>query len=94
MLQANRGWSDSEWNQRQTELQQRGLLDHHLNITPTGRELRAQIEHITDTQAATPYAAVDERIVAELSNLLDPIVRTIAAIGVIPYPNPMGLPRL
>ena len=60
-------------------------------VTPDGRALRASIEAATDARAAEPFGGVDTDAVLRA---LDPVARAIAAADEIPFPNPMGLPKI
>jgi hypothetical protein len=86
----NRGWSADEWEARRIALVGRGLLRHDGSITAEGRALRHSVEATTDTAAARPFEDVGS--VETVIDSLDPAARAVAASGVIPYPNPMGLP--
>ncbi|MBW3618925.1 MAG: hypothetical protein KY461_01660 [Actinobacteria bacterium] len=92
LLRDNRGWSDDDWAAATMTLQARGLLAGG-RVTAAGGQLRAAVEARTDDLAGAPYAllADDER--AELLTVLARPARAVAAAGVIPFPNPMGLPR-
>ena len=78
-LQANRGWTDEEWEAAQVRLEARGDL----------AALKRRIEDRTDDVAAPAFAAIDgERLVSAL----EPLRTAILDAGAIPVPNPMGLP--
>jgi hypothetical protein len=87
-----RGWSEQEWRQAHGELLERGWL--HADGTPTsaGRAARNEIEALTDRLCEPATAALGltelEGLGAELHRLAQRIVRS----GVIPYPNPTGVP--
>ena len=90
VFRGNRGWSADEWEARRTALVGRGLLRHDGSISAEGRALRHSVEATTDTAAAQPFEDVGS--VETVIDALDPAARAVAAWGVIPYPNPMGLP--
>ena len=90
-LQPNRGWSDGEWDAAAGELAGRGWLDERGRATATGLEVHRDVETRTDRLAAQPWTALGEADQARLSDLLTPLAA--AAATVVPYPNPMGLPR-
>jgi hypothetical protein len=91
LLRDNRGWSAMEWEMARAALVNRGFITATGAVTPDGRATRAAVEAATDARAAERFADVDpDALVAAL----DPVARTIAASGLIPYPNPMGLPRV
>lgn len=92
LLRDNRGWTDGDWAAATARLEQQGLVAGG-TTTPAGDAVRGGIEARTDELAGAPYAALaaDER--TELLDLLRPAATTVAA-GVIPFPNPIGLPPL
>ena len=91
LLQESRGWTPQEWDAACDRLRARGLLDAAGGLTVDGAALRQRIEADTDRLAAEAYAGLAdgarERLVADLTPLAD----AVAAAGVIPYPNPIGL---
>ncbi|MBW8483647.1 SCO6745 family protein [Actinomadura parmotrematis] len=91
-LKDSRGWSDEEWDAARRALTERGLLDERGAATAEGRALREHIEERTDRIAAQPYAAVADP--EELRRLLTPLARAVADSGELPFPNPIGLPRI
>ena len=89
---ASRGWSAERQRAAWAELVDRGLVDES-GLTDHGVALRAQVEAVTDARAAEPYvvALADDRwetLVDRLSRVASDVVRS----GIIPFPNPMGLP--
>jgi hypothetical protein len=90
-LRDNRGWSTEDWAAAASRLERRGLV-HGDRATRAGASLHERIEQTTDELAAAPYAALaaDDLEVAERS--LDTVASAVVAAGVIPFPNPMGLP--
>jgi len=90
----NRGWSDGEWAGAGQRLADRGLLDAD-TLTAAGRRLRSDVEDLTDSLAGTPLElALGRAATDELLRDLTPSATAVAGSGTIPYPNPMGLPRL
>ena len=90
-LQPNRGWSDDEWDAAAGELAARGLLDGSGRATGEGLEVHRDVESRTDRLAAQPWTALTVAEQQRLASLLAPLAA--AAEAVVPYPNPMGLPR-
>lgn len=88
----SRGWSPGEWELARHRLESRGLVVDQ-QITPEGSALRRSIEETTDQLAARPFAALGPDDRASLYDGLDTIARHVVATGVIPHPNPMGLPQ-
>jgi len=95
VLRDNRGWSTDEWEAATDRLRTRGVLEPSAGgPTIAGRTLRDDTERRTDELAAQPYDALSddeaERLVESAAGLAEPIVSS----GAIPFPNPMGLPRV
>ncbi|MFD0686511.1 SCO6745 family protein [Actinomadura fibrosa] len=90
-LRESRGWSREEWDAAAEALAGRGLLDGD-EPTEAGRALKAEIERRTDALAAPPYRVLDdpEGLFADLA----PLARAVTEAGDMPFPNPIGLPRL
>ena len=86
-LQPNRGWTDAEWDAAAGELAGRGWLDHDGRPTAAGRDAHRAVEERTDELAARPWSAD----AAPLIEVLAPLAA--AAGAVLPYPNPIGVPR-
>lgn len=83
ILREARGWSPEEWDAATRRLAERGLLHD-------ARGLRARIESRTDDLAVRPYRHLDDP--ARLLGRLTPLARGITSAGLIPFPNPIGLP--
>jgi hypothetical protein len=92
VLQPNRGWTDEEWWGARRSLIERGLLSD-LGVTEHGRALRREIESTTDRVAAERFAAIGSELRREILQSLAVSAHAVAASGLIPFPNPMGLPR-
>jgi hypothetical protein len=90
-LQPNRGWSDSAWDAAARALTARGLLDGDGRPTAAGEALHRAVEESTDRLAAQPWTTLTTPDQTRLARLLAPLAD--AAEVVVPYPNPMGLPR-
>jgi hypothetical protein len=91
-LQPNRGWTDEEWSAAARRLTERGWLAGN-ELTAVGAAGRQAIEEATDRGAERGFATLsaDER--RELDALLERLAGPVVDSGVIPYPNPMGVPR-
>ena len=87
-LQPNRGWTDTEWDAAAGALAERGWLDGDGRPTAAGEAVHQAVEDQTDRLAAQPWAATSE---ADVSRVLATLAG--AAGAVVPYPNPMGVPR-
>ena len=91
----NRGWTEDEWDAAARRLERRGLLDDTGAITDAGRQLRGDIEALTDSLADEPLGlALDRPGQERLIEALTAPAESIAASGTLPFPNPMGLPSL
>ena len=93
MMQPSRGWTDEEWSASQRRLQARGLLDSGGRLTKTGGALRRDVEDLTDRLAAGPVERLGSTGVERAIELATTISRHLIDSGVIPVPNPTGLPR-
>lgn len=93
VLRDNRGWSEEDWGAATAALASRGLLHADGRVTDSGRTLHAVIEERTDRLAASPYQGLSDAAVTDLHGALSACGREVAASGLLPFPNPMGLPR-
>lgn len=91
VLRPNRGWSEHDWASASDRLTARGLLGAG-GITPAGRDLHRTIEEGTDRLAAPPYRILDPADIQRLTDRLGSAVEVLLGSGVIPFPNPIGLP--
>jgi hypothetical protein len=91
VLRPNRGWSEGDWASACDRLRARGLLGDR-GITPAGSELRRTVEEATDRLAARPYLVLDPDDARLLTSRLSSAAEALLASGVIPFPNPIGLP--
>jgi hypothetical protein len=94
VLRDNRGWSEEDWDDATARLASRGLLHTDGRATDAGRTLHASVEEQTDRLAAPPYADFSDAAVTDLYGALAACAREVVASGVLPFPNPMGLPRV
>lgn len=93
VLRDNRGWTEEAWAAATVALAARGLVDDSGAATAIGHEEHQAVEEATDRAAARPLAALTRDEVRELTSTLAPVAQRIAATGLVPFPNPMGLPR-
>jgi hypothetical protein len=93
VLRDNRGWSVEDWELGVAALAGHGLLHDDGRATDAGRTVHASVEARTDLLAEPPYEALSDAAAADLHGALAACAREIAASGVLPYPNPMGLPH-
>jgi hypothetical protein len=94
LLRTSRGWTEEEWADATGRLRARKLIDEDGATTDAGRDLRALVERATDAAARVLFAAAAGGAVEELMSGLEPLARDVAASGLIPHPNPIGLPPL
>jgi len=92
LLRSSRGWTEEEWTAATDRLRERGLVDADDAATDAGRDLRALVERATDAAARVLFAAAPRDAAQQIVEGLDPVAREIAASGMIPYPNPIGVP--
>ncbi len=92
LLRESRGWSEAEWAQTRARLEARGLLHTDGRATDAGRTLHAELEARTDRLAEPAYGTMSDGALAELHGALGGCALEVAAAGVLPFPNPMGLP--
>ena len=71
-----------------------GLLHADGRATDAGRTLHGEVEELTDELAEPAYAALSDGALEELHGVLGACAADVAASGLVPFPNPMGLPRL
>jgi hypothetical protein len=93
VLRDNRGWSAEEWEAGRGSLAARGLLHVDGRATDAGRTLHAEVEDLTDRLAEPAFAALSAGARADLHGALSACAAGVAGSGLLPFPNPMGLPR-
>lgn len=93
VLRDNRGWREEDWDAAASTLASRGLLHPDGRATDAGRTLHAAVEEQTDRLATSPYADLSPAAVTDLYGALSACAREVASSGMLPFPNPMGLPR-
>jgi hypothetical protein len=87
----SRGWSADEWESARHRLDRRGLLDGD-RLSPTGSALRRTVEETTDRLAEAPWAVLDDQEYLTVAAALERVAGAVTDGGVIPFPNPIGLP--
>jgi hypothetical protein len=86
-LQPARGWTDDEWQAAAQRLTERGWLNDDGTPTDLARDAHVEVEAVTDRLAIAAWEGIDlDRVEAVLQPL------TVRAVGLLPYPNPIGLP--
>jgi hypothetical protein len=94
ILRDNRGWSEEEWDVAAATLTSRGFLHADGRATDTGRTCHAQVEALTDRLAEPAFRDLSDGALEDLLGALVSCAADVVASGVLPFPNPMGLPRL
>jgi hypothetical protein len=92
-LKVHRGFPDDEWATARAGLIERDWLDADGRLTPRGAAEHEAVEAATDAAAEQPWRAIGPTATARLRDLLDPIAAAVNATGMIPYPNPAGIPQ-
>jgi hypothetical protein len=94
VLRDNRGWSEAQWEDGVAGLVARGLLQADGTATVAGAALHRRVEDLTDQLAEPAYADLRPAEVTALHDALHHCAAPIQAASLLPFPNPMGLPRL
>ncbi|MFJ2769333.1 hypothetical protein [Streptomyces sp. NPDC087300] len=92
-IRQDRGWSEEEWAATEDLMRGRGLVDAAGLATEQGRTERQLIEADTDRLAARLLRPLSETETDGLLAALGPATRRILDLDVVPFPNPIGLPR-
>jgi helix-turn-helix protein len=90
-LRLGRAWDDEQWAAGRARLHDRGWTDPAGDLTPAGHAARDDVERRTDEAASGPWRALGTAASTEVAALLRPISTAVAASGVVPFPNPVGL---
>ncbi len=91
-LRLGRKWATFEWQAAEMHAREQGLIDDAGRLTGTGAALHEAVEADTDSAAAGPWAHLGPDATAELERLLMPLAGRVVAAGLLPEPNPIGLP--
>jgi len=94
VLRGNRGWSIDDWDLAASRLGRRGLTDSVGGVTDAGLALHRSVEQVTDRLAEVPWAALADDALEALYLGLAPGAQEVQGSGLLPFPNPMGLPRI
>lgn len=92
-LKRARGWTDDDWEAAVDRCRARGWADGS-GLTPAGRDLRTNIEQRTDELAMDALGHLHEDARVQLLDALTAPAAAIATSGLLPYPNPIGLPPI
>ena len=93
VIAAHRGWTEQQWDEAAGALRGRGLLDAASRLTRAGQALRDAVEHRTDVLAAAPVEVLGPAAVLRAVELAVPVTRRLIDAGIVPVPNPVGVPR-
>lgn len=88
--QSLRGWSDEDWAAGLERLRARGWIQETGVLTELGRAEREEIEALTD---ATSNDAIAHLANTGVADSLLAWARTVTKSGVIPFPDPTGVPK-
>ncbi|MFF7187068.1 hypothetical protein ACFZAR_17820 [Streptomyces sp. NPDC008222] len=91
LLREGRKWDDEAWHAAEAALRERGWIDDSGRLTARGVAERRAVEDATDAAAEGPWRALGHDATLRLADLLAPWARAVAAAGVIPSGNPVGL---
>ncbi|MGH8982809.1 MAG: SCO6745 family protein [Acidimicrobiia bacterium] len=91
-IQPYRGWNDDDWAAATERLRARGWLDDEGRLTADGRAGRERVEHDTDRLAAEPVDRLGDEGLETVAGVLAPLTARLVDTGLIPYPNPIGVP--
>jgi hypothetical protein len=88
-----RGWSDQDWAAAGKRLEARGWLDSSGRLTKEGGTAHALLEQRTDELAVAPWRLLSDEECRRLHELMVTVLRPVLASDVVPFPNPIGVPR-
>lgn len=88
-----RGWSEQEWSAAQADLHDRGWLNHDGTASISGRSTRDRLEEATDRSCQANMSTAAVVAAEEAADDLHAAAVAIAASGVVPFPNPVGVSR-
>ncbi|MFB7916876.1 hypothetical protein [Streptomyces sp. NPDC056061] len=83
-LLSTRGWEQSDWDEAEDRLRERGILDGGGELTEAGAALRAELEDATDRMDRAPYEHLGAQGVARLTELSRGFLMTAGAAGAFP----------
>ncbi|MFD6433178.1 hypothetical protein [Streptomyces venezuelae] len=92
-IRQDRGWTEEEWAVSVDRMRVLGLLDTSGRVTEHGVTKRELIEEDTDRLASRLLRPLARGEADALLASLDPASRRILDSDVLPFPNPIGLPR-
>lgn len=81
---ATRGWSDEQWAETVDSLRTGGILDADGALTEPGKELRDQVENVTNGSAAAPWARLGRDKSERLRDIGKRLSHTLVGEGAFP----------
>lgn len=91
-IQPYRGWDDNDWTAATERLLARGWLDDDGRLTSDGRAGRDAVERDTDRLATEPVDRLGADGLDTVVRALAPLTARLVGTGLMPYPNPIGVP--
>lgn len=91
-VRRSRNWPDEEWAEAAESLRECGWIDEDGSLTEAGRAGRQRIEDDTDWRADLPWRRLGDERTQRLAELLYPVAQAVVDAGVLPMPNPIGVP--
>lgn len=88
-----RGWTEEEWAAAVDRLRGRGLIDGSGRVTDRGLTEREQVEDDTDRLSGHLLRPLPRATTDALLTALLPAARSVLDSGILPFPNPIGLPH-
>jgi hypothetical protein len=92
-LRPYRGWTEDDWASAVDRLQVRGLLDGEGRPSAAGYALHDTVEFATDAAGLDILDCMTPDEARRLVLGLRTITREVINAEVVPYPNPIGVPR-
>jgi hypothetical protein len=93
LLRDSRGWTELAWDEATAALTAAGLVHADGRVTDAGRTLHGLVEELTDELAEPAYAGLSDQALDDLVGALGACAADVATSGLVPFPNPIGLPR-
>lgn len=92
-LREVRGFDETEWDAAVDRAREQGLLDAAGALTLAANALVDQVEALTDRLAGTGLRDVPPSALDALATDLHVVAEAVLSADVVPFPNPIGVPR-